>query len=108
VGEVRVAKTGPAEHVAEVEVAHAGGRAKVSGSAFRLAVGPSLVRATRFRIEDLDGGGLRIRGRGWGHAVGLCQIGARGMARAGHDAEGILRHYYPGADLVRLYERAAP
>jgi hypothetical protein len=35
--------------------------------------------------------------------VGLCQIGARGMGRAGHDALAILRRYYPAAEIVRIY-----
>lgn len=43
--------------------------------------------------------GLTIRGRGFGHGVGLCQVGAAGMARAGADAMQILDHYYPGAQV---------
>jgi len=42
-------------------------------------------------------------GGGSGHGVGLCQTGAMGMARQGVPAERILDHYYPGADLRRLY-----
>lgn len=38
-------------------------------------------------------------GRGWGHCVGLCQWGARGMAQQGSDCEAILAHYYPGSTL---------
>jgi stage II sporulation protein D len=40
--------------------------------------------------------GLALRGTGNGHGVGMCQWGAIGRARAGHDARAILRHYYPG------------
>jgi stage II sporulation protein D len=42
-------------------------------------------------------------GAGFGHGVGLCQVGALGMARAGSRGENILAHYYPGASLRRLY-----
>ncbi len=42
-------------------------------------------------------------GAGSGHAVGLCQVGALGMARLGRSAEEILRHYYRGAEIKRLY-----
>ena len=38
-----------------------------------------------------------LRGAGWGHGVGLCQIGAAVMASGGHDYISILTHYYPGA-----------
>lgn len=42
-------------------------------------------------------------GGGWGHGIGMCQVGAMGRARAGQDYRTILETYYPGADLVRLY-----
>jgi stage II sporulation protein D len=44
-----------------------------------------------------------MSGAGSGHGVGLCQTGALGMARDHRSAEEILRHYYPGADVRRLY-----
>ncbi len=44
-----------------------------------------------------------LRGAGWGHGVGLCQIGAAAMAHAGHDYRSILAHYFQGARLERLY-----
>lgn len=45
-----------------------------------------------------------IHGAGWGHGVGLCQIGAAVMAAEGRAYDEILRHYYEGADIRRLYE----
>jgi stage II sporulation protein D len=42
-------------------------------------------------------------GAGWGHGVGLCQIGAAVMAEKGFKAEEILRHYFRGAALVKRY-----
>ena len=44
-----------------------------------------------------------LTGAGWGHGVGLCQIGAAVMAHNGDDYRRILQHYYPGADVQRLY-----
>jgi peptidoglycan hydrolase-like amidase len=54
---------------------------------------------------DADGFPLRFRliGAGWGHGVGLCQIGAAAMADAGAGHERILEHYFRGARLRRLY-----
>lgn len=43
-----------------------------------------------------------IRGAGWGHGVGLCQIGAAVMASKGFDHREILSHYYPGATLQSI------
>ena len=44
-----------------------------------------------------------LHGAGWGHGVGLCQIGAAAMAHAGHDYQQILAHYFQGAELKSLY-----
>jgi len=44
-----------------------------------------------------------LRGAGWGHGVGLCQIGAAVMAERGYDCQQILAHYYRGAQLERIY-----
>ena len=40
-----------------------------------------------------------LEGRGYGHGVGMCQWGAIGRARAGHDFRTILRTYYPGTSV---------
>jgi len=44
-----------------------------------------------------------LYGAGWGHGVGLCQIGAAVMGQKGYAYEEILRHYYPGASVVKMY-----
>lgn len=56
----------------------------------------------------VEGGRLHLEGRGFGHGVGLCQYGARTLARAGRGYREILEHYYPGALLRRVYPVAAP
>ena len=45
-----------------------------------------------------------LDGGGWGHGVGLCQIGAAVMAKKGFSAEDILAHYFSGTKLQKLYE----
>jgi stage II sporulation protein D len=45
-----------------------------------------------------------FRGGGWGHGVGMCQTGAIGRAEAGQDYRAILRHYFNGAEVARIYE----
>lgn len=44
-----------------------------------------------------------FRGGGWGHGVGMCQLGAIGRAEHGHGYRDILRHYYNGAEVLRIY-----
>jgi SpoIID/LytB domain protein len=57
--------------------------------------------------EGTDAAGLPARftltGAGWGHGVGLCQIGAAVMAARGHGYEEILLHYYTDATIDKLY-----
>ena len=43
-----------------------------------------------------------FRGAGWGHGVGMCQVGSVGLARAGFSYDRILTHYYRGTRLVKL------
>jgi SpoIID/LytB domain protein len=42
-----------------------------------------------------------LNGKGWGHGVGMCQIGAAVMGHQGYSYQEILQHYYPGASLFR-------
>ena len=45
-----------------------------------------------------------FHGGGWGHGVGMCQTGAIGRADAGQDYRAILRYYFNGAEVVKIYE----
>ncbi|MBO4370868.1 MAG: SpoIID/LytB domain-containing protein [Paludibacteraceae bacterium] len=55
-------------------------------------------------VVDRGGTDFVLRGAGWGHGVGLCQIGAAVMADQGMDYKVILQHYYPGTTLRPLPE----
>jgi stage II sporulation protein D len=50
-------------------------------------------------VVDRETGSFILRGAGWGHGVGLCQIGAAVMASQGKRYREILSHYYPGAEI---------
>lgn len=68
----------------------------------------SHLKSSAFTVELLDvtdGIPQRIvlHGHGWGHGVGMCQIGAASMAAQGYDSQRILEHYYPGAGVTKLY-----
>jgi SpoIID/LytB domain protein len=54
-------------------------------------------------VVDLQGGSAVFRGAGFGHGVGMCQTGAVGMAETGKTYREILRHYYPGTTLRKLW-----
>lgn len=105
---VRVVDRAPYGRITELEVRTEGGRWVVTKNDIRFflrtADGRPL-RSTRFDV--VSGGdaeeGLRIRGRGYGHGIGMCQWGAIGRARAGRSYREILSHYYPGTSVLRTY-----
>ena len=70
----------------------------ISAANFRLAIDRALgwdkIRSDLYQIEDL-GEVVSFRGRGQGHGVGLCQIGADNMGKQGHSYREILAFYYP-------------
>ena len=75
----------------------------------RRILSESHLKSSAFDVEakDLDADGLPTRfvlhGRGWGHGVGLCQIGAAVMGDEGKTYEEILKHYYKNADINKIY-----
>lgn len=75
----------------------------------RRTLSPSHLYSSAFVVErhDLDAEGvparITLRGAGWGHGAGLCQIGAAVMGAKGYPYERILAHYFPGAELSKLY-----
>lgn len=64
----------------------------------RRLLSSSHLYSSAFEIEDL-GDIIRLKGKGWGHGVGLCQIGAANMAASGYSYKDILSFYYPGSIL---------
>ena len=74
-------------------------RSEVLGKELKIrrALSPSHLKSSAFEVERDPAGAFVLRGRGWGHGVGLCQIGAAVMAARGFGYREILQHYYPGA-----------
>ena len=62
----------------------------------------SHLRSSAFDVV-CEGGDFVLRGKGWGHGVGLCQIGAAVMGAKGYGYDEILKHYFPKAELKKLY-----
>jgi SpoIID/LytB domain protein len=54
-------------------------------------------------IVIFESGRFTFHGAGWGHGVGLCQIGAAVMATKGFSAEQILKHYFRGVEIRKIY-----
>ena len=84
-------------------------RLKITGEARSLIVGKELeirrilsdshLKSSAFEVSYIGDNIIRLDGCGWGHGVGLCQIGAAVMASKGYSYTQILEHYYPNATL---------
>jgi stage II sporulation protein D len=88
----------------------AGRRFEIPGDSIRwvLEVEPGRgLNSTLFVLDTEKGAGevtaLRARGGGWGHGVGMCQVGALGRARAGQNYRQILTTYYQQTEVRRIY-----
>lgn len=101
---IKPTKRGPSGRIVEL---------KLTGSRSELTVGKEFeirrllksdcLRSSWFDITGETPETLTLSGRGWGHGVGLCQIGAAVMAEEGKDYGEILRFYYPGTKIHKLY-----
>jgi SpoIID/LytB domain protein len=93
-------------------------RLRIVGSRRTVVVGKELeirrwlsrshLYSSGFVVETEGGAGgvpakFILKGAGWGHGVGFCQIGAAVMAAKGFQAEQIVKHYFRGAELKKLY-----
>jgi len=103
--DLRVDARGSSHRVTDLEVIGTNGTAHVRGGRIRSALG---LKEQLFVIDrELDDNGrvteFVFTGRGWGHGVGMCQVGAYGLARQGWSYEQILKAYYTGIEITRMY-----
>lgn len=107
--ELKPLKRGPSGRIYELEIV---------GTKHRMVVGKELeirkwlsrshLYSSAFDVERVSAGDTNpkqdflLRGRGWGHGVGLCQIGAAVMADQGFTYTQILAHYFPGSQLKKV------
>jgi stage II sporulation protein D len=98
---IDVSERTPSLRAATVTVHGTGRSVRLRGNDFRRMIGYDTFKSTLFAVA-VDAPWARFSGRGYGHGVGLCQWGAKGMAEQGHTARQILEFYYPGTVLTTL------
>ncbi len=101
--ELRPKRYGRSGRIIELEIIGTAGSVVVKGLAVRRSLG---IRENLFfldaqRSKASGAESWVFTGRGWGHGVGMCQVGAYGMASAGYSYREILSHYYPGTRIAR-------
>jgi peptidoglycan hydrolase-like amidase len=102
---MRVISRGPSERPLSTEITGSNGRATVRALRLRtlLSLRDSLFSFDIERNAQGEVLGMTFYGRGWGHGVGMCQVGAYGMALDGATYDQILKKYYQGIDLKKVY-----
>ncbi len=102
-------EAGPAGHISRLRIVGSE-RTYIIGKELQirktLSTSHLLSSAFTVSLEDLQDGvpqTIVLKGKGWGHGVGMCQIGAAVMGHQGYSYQDILTHYYPGAEIHLLY-----
>jgi stage II sporulation protein D len=110
IADVEVTRTTSSGRVAELRIVFERGDVRIPGGTVRSVLRPEADRtlsSSAFQLTVTKDGGrvsrLVAAGAGSGHGVGMCQWGAVGRARAGHDYRRILSTYFPGTTLDRIY-----
>lgn len=102
---IRVIERGPSERPVNTEITGMRGKTVVRALRLRTLLGlrDSLFYFDEERNSKGDLTGISFYGQGWGHGVGMCQVGAYGMALDGAMYDQILKKYYTGIDLKKSY-----
>jgi len=103
--DLKPSQIGNSGRAVKMQIIGSRGSAEMNGYSFRNALGLRDTLFTITRTQNPDGSiaSFIFNGRGWGHGVGMCQVGAYGMARAGRSYEEILKTYYQGVEIRKAY-----
>ena len=77
---------------------------EVSAPAFRIAIGSTKMRSCLLESLKIEDGRVVMRGKGYGHGVGMSQWGAYAMAKEGKTAEEIVTHYFAGVTIDKAWQ----
>lgn len=109
--DLRVLERTPSGRVRALRISTDAGDAVVGKDRIRWILTPArggALNSSKFDVRLLRSGSGEIseivaEGGGWGHGIGMCQVGAKGRSQAGQDYQTILRTYYPGTRLTQIY-----
>ena len=96
-------KRGPSARLYEMQIVGSK-RTMVIGKELEIRkwLSKSHLYSSAFVVDRNEQGDFILTGAGWGHGVGLCQIGAAVMADKGYTYEQILAHYFPGSEIKTI------
>jgi stage II sporulation protein D len=94
---VQIIRRGPSGRVVTFKI----GNVTVSGPALRLALGSEKMRSTLLTGFKISGNNLVIKGKGFGHGVGMSQWGAKALAEQGKTPEEIIKYFFKNIEVVK-------
>ena len=97
---VTITQKGPSGRAEKIRL----GNVEVGGPALRLALGSDQVRSMLIDSATVQGDKLVLKGKGFGHGVGMCQWGANLMARNGKSPEDIVSFYFKDIDIKKIWK----
>lgn len=98
---IRIAEKASGGHALTLAIRSELGEISIPAEKLRSIIGYNNLKSTLFQVsrpsnpDGTPGDYLTFQGDGYGHGVGLCQLGAQGMAEHGATCEAILNHYFP-------------
>ncbi|KFI36410.1 stage II sporulation protein SpoIID [Peptococcaceae bacterium SCADC1_2_3] len=95
----QIIECGPSGRATKIKL----GGAVVGAPALRLNLGSEWVRSTFLMAVVIQDGSLILKGKGFGHGVGMCQWGARQLAQEGKSPEEIIRFYFKGVEIKKYW-----
>jgi stage II sporulation protein D len=101
INDIKILDTTPSGRVASLSIQGENGNVMVSGQDFRNLIGNTRIKSLLFDIVENENY-FHIKGKGFGHGVGMSQYGSYGMAISKYNFEDILKYYYKDIDLVRI------
>ncbi|HHX51026.1 MAG TPA: SpoIID/LytB domain-containing protein [Clostridia bacterium] len=96
---VEILERGPSGRTTKIRL----GKVTLSAPALRLALGSDKMRSTLLESFTIKDGSLTMRGKGYGHGVGMSQWGARALAEEGKKAEEIVRYFFKGVQVEQRW-----
>ena len=90
------------KRITKIIIRREGDVLEISAPEFRQLIGYDQLRSTNFWIKKINRS-FSFTGLGWGHGVGLCQWGAKGMAETGADYQSIIKYYYQNVEIGKRY-----
>lgn len=97
---IEVLDKGPSGRVTKLKI----GDQTVEAPAFRVALDSTEMKSTMLESITVEGDKVTIKGKGYGHGVGMSQWGANQMAKEGKKAEDIIKHYFNDIEIVKLWD----